>query len=258
MAEERILEKVRKLLALANDERGNEQERETALRQAYSLMSKYQIDHSQVALNVLDKEDPRGEFRQDGWSIPWVRGIRSAIAKLFMCSYYYQKINATRATHTYVGRESNATTAHMMAEWIIAGLLREADKRYGHRLTPGGRSFGEGVMQTMWTRVYAMIAAKEQEMRGSGFDLVLVDVRKREEDANALVLADMDIKQARKRDSDVDINAYLAGKQHGKTINLSRQLTSEQDEGVVQAANDIWMSMKKFGRPDSVKFIGYA
>lgn len=50
----RYLEKIKKLLALARDGRGNLQEAETALRQAQALMRKYSIDESEAIGQELE------------------------------------------------------------------------------------------------------------------------------------------------------------------------------------------------------------
>lgn len=54
---ERALEKIKKLLTLAKDGRGNETEAETALRQAHSLMRKFNIDESEAILKDLNGTD---------------------------------------------------------------------------------------------------------------------------------------------------------------------------------------------------------
>lgn len=50
----RYLEKIKKLLAIAKDGRGNLQEAETALRQAQALMRKYNIDESEAIGKELE------------------------------------------------------------------------------------------------------------------------------------------------------------------------------------------------------------
>ena len=67
MAEEKVLEKIRKLLERANDERGStENERELALRMATSMMAKYQLDMSDIPQAQREKDDPLGRFDGEG------------------------------------------------------------------------------------------------------------------------------------------------------------------------------------------------
>lgn len=81
--EDRILERVRKMLALANDEAATEGERDNALRMAHNLLMKHQLSMEDVENHAKDKDDPRGHFKGDGWSMPWclqgAHGCREAV-----------------------------------------------------------------------------------------------------------------------------------------------------------------------------------
>ena len=231
MSQERILEKVRKLLAMANHENANETERDTALRQAHALLTKHGLDMVDVKEHEREKIDPRGEFRHEDWSIPWTRIVRAAIAKLFMCQYYYGgKINGTRSHHYFVGRESNATTAEYMSVFVVGSILKEGRARYGHNLSPKTRAFGEGAATRLYARVEQLIAQKVQEVQVSdGKGLVLVDIRKAEESANAEFVKDWNIKKAVARNSDVDAEAYRAGAEHANSIGLNIQVSTTEE-----------------------------
>ncbi len=249
---EKILDRVRKLLALANDERATEGERDNALRMAHATLAKHQLDMLDVDKHVRDKDDPRGTYLMDGWGIPWCRSIRNTVAKLFNCRYYSQKINTTKYRHFYVGRESNATTAMMMADWIVLALLREADKRYGHRLTPGGRSFGEGASHKLYKRVEAMLEEKGQEYQATGYAVALLD-----EDALNDALLPADLRTGKQRKANYDVSAFYDGHAHADGISLNTQLANKKGtlavgvDPVVAAANWIW-NMMRAGRMTEV------
>lgn len=230
MSEERILDRVRKMLALANDTAATEGERDNALRMAHNLMAKHQLDMADVDQRKRDLDDPRGLFTLDGWNIPWCRRVRHAIARLFMCKYYSGKINATRGRHTFIGRESNATTAMLMGDWIVLGLLREADKRYGHRLTPMGRSFGEGAASKLHERVNQLLADKQKEFTSAGYALVIADLAKIEADANEEfhLSTGTKLKPATARNSKLNVDAFYSGKDHAGTIGLNTQLANKK------------------------------
>lgn len=230
MTEEKILARVRKLLNLANDAAATEGERENALRMAHATLTKHALDMEDVSEFDRNKIDPRGEYNTEGWNLPWCRQIRAAVAKLFNCSYFYQKINATRGKHSFVGRESNSTTAMYMSEFIITGMLKECDKRYGHRLTPGGRSFGEGAAARLWSRVYDMQKTQQREFTAAGSALVVQDIATSEKAENeAWLKANVgDLVKAKARNSKVDINAYRAGADHANSISLNTQVTNKK------------------------------
>ena len=54
---EKAIDKIRKLLAMANDGRGNEQEAETAARQAEKMMRAYQVEAADVVMKELEQDD---------------------------------------------------------------------------------------------------------------------------------------------------------------------------------------------------------
>lgn len=226
---ERILERVRKLLALANDDAATEGERDNALRMAHATLMKHQLTLEDLDQHERDKQDPREQLDTEGWNLVWCRDVRNAIAKLFFCQYYISgKINATKGRHTYVGRASNVATAAYMSDFVIQGILREADKRYKHRLTPEGRSFCVGVAQRLYERVRQMQKAAQVDVTASGSALVVMDMYRSEEDANTEFAAtQFKIGKAKARKAaDVKWGAYSAGHEHGGTISLNQQVST--------------------------------
>lgn len=228
MSDTKILEKIRKLLAMANHENANEHERDTAMRQAHALLTKHGLDMAAVEDHQREKVDPRGEFIHEDWSMPWTRTVRAAIAKLFMCEYYCgQKINGTRQRHYFVGRESNATTAEYMSVFVVGSILKEGRSRYGHNLSPQTRAFGQGAANRLYARVEEMIVAKVQEVQTSdGKGLALIDLRTAENEGNADFVKDWKIKKAVSRTTSLDAGAYRAGTAHADTIGLNVQVST--------------------------------
>lgn len=230
MSHHKVLEKVRKLLAMANHENANETERDTALRQAHALLTKHGLDMVDVGAHEREKVDPRGEFRHEDWSIPWTKTVRAAIAKLFMCDYYFgERINGTRSNHYFVGRESNATTAEYMSVFVVGAILKEGRSRYGHNLSPQTRAFGEGAAARLYQRVQELITKKVEEVQMSdGKGLALVDLRTEEEAGNLEFVKDWKIRKGVTRTTKVDGEAYRAGQAHANTIDLSVQASTTQ------------------------------
>lgn len=231
--EEKILERVRKMLAIANDSAATEAERDLALKMAHDLLAKHELDMSDVSEAEREKDDPRGHFMNTGWNAQYAKTIRNAMSKLFRCHYYHgRKINGTRGEHNFVGRESSATTAMYMSDWIITSLLREADRRYGHRLNPAGRSFCVGASSRLWVWVEELIAEKQKEFTSMGVALVLYDVAKKEEEANLAFIVAMGVvleKKAR-RSTNVLTNAYESGKTYADSVNLNTQIANQKDQ----------------------------
>lgn len=226
---EKILEKVRKLLAMANHENANETERETAMRQAHALLTKHGLDMVSVSEHERSKMDPRDWYKHEDWSMAWTRQARQAIAKLFMCTYVLgSKINGTRQVHYFVGRESNATTAEYMSIFVIGSILKEGRSRYGHNLSPGTRSFCEGAASRLRDRVDEMVAAKVQEVQAStGKGLALIDLRTEEESENANFISGKTTSRKQvARNTSIDGAAYRAGQAHANNIGLNVQVST--------------------------------
>ena len=228
MSDEKILEKVRKLLAMANHENSNEHERDTAMRQAHALLTKHGLDMVSVDKHAREKVDPRGEFVHEDWSMPWTRQVRSAIAELFMCKYIIgEKINGTRQRHYFIGRESNATTAEYMSVFVVGSILKEGRARYGHNLSPDTRAFGEGASTRLLQRVRQMIEAKVTEVQASdGKGLALIDLRTSEVEGNDDFVKSWKLKKSVIRSSKMNGAAYRAGQAHGDTIGLNVQVAT--------------------------------
>lgn len=228
MTEERIVQRIRKMLALANDAAATEGERDNALRMAHALLVKHNLSLDEVEQKTRDQEDPRGTEVIDSWSQPWAKQVFNYTAKLFFCKYYFgKKINATKCQHHFVGRASNTTTVSLMGEFLVTSILREARKLYVHNLAPESRSFACGAADRIAVRVTNMLAeATKQQDASPGTALVLADLYKTEQDANAAYLAEAGVAlvAGRAGSNKVNANAYNAGKAYGNTVSLNNQV----------------------------------
>lgn len=204
MTEDKIVNRIRKMLALASDNAATEGERDNALRMAYSLMAKYNIDQSRIdAKQTLEQ---RLKMDVDGWSMLWSVHIHNAMAKLFFCKYLRGgKINGTKLHHIFVGKESNAITASYMATYVVNSVLKEG-RGYGwHNLSSEMRSFGLGVVDRLYKRIAEIQKAEEQRPGAEpGTALVLASIYKTEEQANLAFFG-------RRRNADQDLEKQGPG-----------------------------------------------
>lgn len=249
MSQERTLDKIRKLLAMANDERGNEQERETALRQAYALCAKHNVDIAGVG--STQAQEQREEQVVTMSVYPWARGIAHSLASLFFCAYYFQRGAGKSAKHAFIGKQSNAVTASEMAHYIVTSVFKELRARYGSETSPEARSFAMGVDTAIRVRCRDLRRAAEEAEKAAaapkaaatmesedgttiqlaapttGRALVLASLYTSEAKANEEWLAEHvgPLKTQADRTKDVKISSYAAGKAHGSKISLSRQVT---------------------------------
>lgn len=223
--EERIINRVKKMLALANDLSASEGERDNALRMAYATMAKYNIDEAMVAAH--GQAEARLDFESQSFSWSWAKSVNQVIAGLFFCNYYYgRKINGTQCIHHFVGKESNAMTAAVMADWIVKSILKEARALYKQNTSPESRSFALGAYNRLCGRIIEL-QSTEKTTAVPGTSLVLVDIRDREKQANSDFIkeAGVELTTGKARSSKVKLGAYEAGKQFGNSINLSPQVS---------------------------------
>lgn len=221
---EKIIDRVRKMLALANDLGATEGEREAALHHAYKTLA-----HHNLTMTDLEvKAEKRDSFTTDNFSFPFARKIARIMGDLFFCyTINGHKINGTQQHYIFVGTESNAATAMVMTDFIIKSVMKEGRKLYKQNTSPECRSFCLGAAARLRARVDQMIAeAKSVDQPGEpGSALVLASMYDTEATCNtSLAEVLFDITHSKGRSSNVKSDAYSAGKQFGDKINLSLQV----------------------------------
>jgi hypothetical protein len=230
MTEEKIINRIKKMLALANDLAATEGERDNALRMAYNLMAKHNLDIAEIEAHGKKAEEQRIDFQNDSWSWLWAKQVNHIVGCLFFCKYYYgRSINGTQCEHHFIGRESNAMTAAVMADYIVNSILKEGRKIGKQNTSPITRSFCVGAMQALSARVTQIIAEKEKELQGSatpGTALVLASFYKNEQGANEQWLVEHvgALKAGRAHSHKVNGDAWAAGAEYGRNINLNMQV----------------------------------
>lgn len=229
MSNDRTLDKIRKLFALSNDERAYEGERENALRQAHAMLVKHNLTIADIGSSSTQEQ--REERKSKLSVFPWARGMAHSIAQLFFCTYYFQRGAGKLATHAFIGKQSNAVTAQEMAEYVVGSVFKELRKRFGSETSPEARSFAVGVETTIRNRCYELRKAAEQESAAAptmstGTALVLASLYASEKAANDAWTAEHVGKLVVQKDRTKGVlgHAYAAGKAHGASISLNRQV----------------------------------
>jgi hypothetical protein len=229
MTDERILDKVKKLLALANDAGASEGERDNALRMAHGLLAKHNL--AMVDLEAHEQQEGREQIKSETFGMQWCRSIARDMAKLFFCkSYLGDKLNSTKQVYYFVGKQSNAITAQLMTEYLVSNILKECRKRYGHNLAPESRSFALGAADTIGIRVYEMMKSnKPFEGVSAANALVIHELYKTESEANDSYIAKNVgklVKYGKNSNARVNSAHFEAGSAYGSTINLNSQLAN--------------------------------
>lgn len=228
MSEDKIVGRIKKMLALANDLAATEGERDNALRMAYNTMAKYNIDIATVEQSGSKNDEARIDFPKVSWSWAWARQVNVIIADLFFCKYYYfEKVNGTQITHHFVGRESNAMTAAVMADYIVNSILKEGRSIYKSNTSAPMRSFAVGAAHALGFRVAQIKRAKAQEFAATpGTSIVLASLYDTEAAANELCLPE-NLHHVKARATRVQGDAYGKGREYGSNINLDLQVSEE-------------------------------
>lgn len=125
--QDKIISRIQKMLAIANDKAvGNEHERETAMSQVLNLLAKHNISMSEVQSNE-EKEDRDILEIAEEFPCPWRRTLAHAIAALYFCRFFFQKIDGKQKyKFTFVGLESNVITAKEMTQYLIKSVYKES------------------------------------------------------------------------------------------------------------------------------------
>lgn len=224
----KVLERIKKMLALGNDSAASEGERENALRMAYNLLAKHNLSMNDLPGDELN--EPREKQETTVSADKWARSLAHSIADLFFCKYFYQQTHTSgKDRHFFVGRVSNSITALSMSEYLIKSIKREATKRYKSPTSPEGRSFCVGTVNTIRSRVQDMLRKDSEATDGAapGNALVLVAVRKRETELNDQWLEDAGTTLATAKpraDNSLRAGAYYDGKSYGKSVSLNQQM----------------------------------
>lgn len=225
---EKVIEKVRKMLALANDTGASDGERDNALRMAYSTLTKYNLNEA----DVLVKELRGVEELEDRTSSPWARTIAGSIAKLFFCKYYFTR--GKKMKHSFVGKTSNAITAQLMTEYVISSLRKESSKieRKENRSGTWVTSFLNGASYEIYNRCNDMIAKQTTTPEFTGTGVILASLYKTEAEANEFYINNemkLKLKQSTSHARTFQTNGFNSGAEFGKSINLNAQVGNSRN-----------------------------
>lgn len=221
-----IIERVRKLLALADSDRNShEHERKVAMQAAMDLLAKHNLSLTQVddATFNLELDEVTANFKTD----PWIRTILSAACKLFYTDYYFKGTRNWQGRlerfPVFVGTPENIAVTIEMAGWFIQSVRQESNFLYTDAFER--RSFRLGAARRIYARALEMMKAELDTMESSGTSLVVL--RNQFESANAAHLAAKNLGKFKSRGVYLDQAAYADGKMYGDQVGLNRQVSND-------------------------------
>lgn len=241
---DKVLARIKKMLALANDAGATDGERETALAMAHKLMVKFNIDAAQVAsLDDNKIEEGRGKDTFIWGKEMWALRTAQAVCKLFMCEFYFQTsaLQKSKAYYCVIGTQMNVSAAKLLSEFVLASIHRQARVaayQAGHK--PGGafgrfmRSFCEAAGLRICRRVLDILEAQRTANEPvPGTALVVQNLYDSEQEKNKNWIAEHtgELKQRNSKGARViDRDAYSKGDEYGRSVHLGKHLEKDAEK----------------------------
>lgn len=239
----KIIEKVRKLLALAERETTNEHEAALAAQRAQEILAEYNIE-------LYEVKDHRQEADVTQSNVmtpvnPWQRRIRNAVATMYFCEYFYMTKNhfdektgqykkaSKRDYHCYVGEEHNIIVAQLMSEYLVQTGIRlmfNEQKQYPKSEHARFRkSFLNSYALVLRDRIWQRIRESKEKATPMGDGRNLPALRSLYDDArerNRRYLANQGIhlRTAKGRSRSSHLGGSMAGAQAGRDVSLDQQV----------------------------------
>jgi hypothetical protein len=222
-ADKSIVEKIRKLLALADSSKNShEHEREVAMQAAMDLLAKHNLSMTQVENIALDirPEEIHLNIKLD----PWIRDILSAACKLYYTDYYMtgnRNWQGRVERHpVFVGTTENIAVTIDMATWLINSIRLESNRLYKDPYER--RSFRVGAADRILRRALEIRASERQNATTTGTNLMVL--RNQFEQANQKHLSTKHFQTFKPRAVYLDESAFADGESFGDQVGLSRQV----------------------------------
>jgi len=244
MDREAAIKKAQKLMAVAQDGRGNENEAERALSQAEFLMRKFGIEQAEVVGSAAKVDfdwcndfAPYGVPRQPAKSLPlWSQFVAVGVA-IFTDTIVRQHYSAEKGYgFGFYGERSDVMFAVWLFTYLRDNVWKEANKAKKQNPT-WGRTDTEDFRKAMSTRLQARMKTlrKERDVAfkaaGTGTALVVVSDKLARRDAE---FGEQKFGQGKKVEAR-NYSAAQAGFNAGDRVGFSRPVTGVQQRAALAA-----------------------
>lgn len=192
----KMLEKVRKLLAMANDGRGNENESATAMRQANKIMAEYGIEEAECDMRTIDAGEmvfgeaqcfADGKAPEPGKvsrSAPAWAGVLAVGVARFTDSIITRKTGVNGQVFVFKGEKEDVLLARWVFGVLVASINAE-QKASGWTARGEATSFRMAAASTLQNRLKSlhrerMAMYEEAKAQSNSRALVVVDHKQNE------------------------------------------------------------------------------
>lgn len=251
MSEEKIIDKIKKLLSLSKS--SNEHEAALAAARATELMIEHQI--SEAKLETGERQEEIGEHSvgdTDKSMVIWKGELAKALAQTLGCEMFWQTRHdavAGRRVHTQiVGKTSDVQTVEYLYLYLVAEISRLAEESYNsdndpvyqqaeragahfshrsHAARQWKEAFRLGAAHTVSKRVAQQraktIVKARAQSRGTTALIVIDKALEKLKKDNEAIAEYMKAKKLGKKQSRVTVrdDGYRAGTEAGEDINLN-------------------------------------
>ena len=227
----RMLEKVRKLLAMGRDGRGNDTEQDTAMRQANVLMAEYGIAEAECDMTAINAGEMifgevqcgfDGKAPEQGKvyrSAPTWAGILGIGVGRFTDSIISRKRTEHGEMYVFKGEKNDVLLARWIFGVLSASVLAE-QKRSGWTARGDANSFRTAAAGTLASRLRTLAQERramyhEAQVQSNSRALIVVDRK-----AQEIAVRFGEQKTRSNRSGYKSSGAAMAGSEAGRRINI--------------------------------------
>lgn len=232
---EKILERIRKLLAVANDDRANANEAATAAAMAATMMAKYQIEESDVVLAELKKAENMdtaeviATAKTNGTPVKavplWASQLATVVSRFYDCGALVVRQKDGQKAVRFYGYKADVTICAWSYHYLITMINRAVSEyRWTDHYQAVGRTaahaYRQGFLSSILINLDNARREREQANKSSEVGTALV-VAKQE----AITEKFGDVFATKKiiSRSKIDRNSYTDGMIDGQKVDVTHK-----------------------------------
>lgn len=223
MSTETLLQKIKKLLALAEGN-ANDHEREVAMQFAMDLLAKHNLTLSEI--QDIDLDNQTNEYPINLRMEKWITCLLQGVCTLYYTRFYEEVTRdwygRRKSFPVLVGTRENVDVTIEVMSWLMNSIRLESN--YLYRDPYERRSFRLGAAEKVWDRAEEIIEKEKNNTAHSGTGNLMV-LRNKLESANERYMDKLNLTQVKRRASYIDPDAYSKGTDFGNEIGLDRRST---------------------------------
>lgn len=197
-----VLRRIQKMLAIANDGRGDANEAANAAQMAEKMMRKFQLDHADVIqaevkskAGAMQRGSVFANMKRDDAKRPamqknpsWGQHLAVALARLNDCevrqSFDFDKHGKHSACLQFFGYHADVLVAVWMFDYLVGCVIvackvfNDARRKADRADKSSSEAFRKGFLTVLTARLYEQVRAKEAEAQAQSTSRALVLCKK--------------------------------------------------------------------------------